>query len=69
MSFTLLDITGVPVKGCASFKYKGFSVSMSTLAGFHEVHLFKDHDGSFSKSFGTVEDAIQWIEDGGCNPS
>ena len=56
----IINIEGMPVKGCAFFDYKGYSIS-SSLIGLHlEIIVFDDNDAA-QYCCGSVESAIQWV--------
>lgn len=56
--FCILNIDATPIKGSASFDYKGFTISMSTVFQ-PDVAVFNDDQ---CHSVDTVEDAIAWVD-------
>jgi hypothetical protein len=64
LKMNILGIDGLPVIGAASFPYKGWWVSMSTIVQGGEVlvWLAGSDEGTQCKNFPTVEAAITYIE-------
>ena len=57
----ILDVSAKPVPACASFTYRGFEISMSSIMrpGVVEVVIFRDN--KFVWTAATVAHAIEWI--------
>lgn len=57
-----------PIDACAKFWYKGIEVSFSSLgyskgSCLNEINLYDHNDKLLHQVRGTVEDAIDWIND------
>lgn len=65
MSLRIVDTGARPLNACASFEYRGFVVSASTIfAPNVSVLVFEDATAPepLSPQFHDVEDAIAWID-------
>ncbi len=64
------NLLGIPVPAVASFPYRGWTISLSTLPGrddpscmFTEVMVWQQgHEKETSVTFITVEDAIRYVD-------
>lgn len=65
MTIRIVDKAGVPTKGCTSFPYKNFTISLTNImTEWVEVMVFCPDDPSVAKSFDMVEQAVRWIDSG-----
>tara|TARA_R110002020_G_scaffold269071_4_gene484395 strand:- start:1114 stop:1503 length:390 start_codon:yes stop_codon:yes gene_type:complete len=59
----LLNLEGENIKGCLSFKYKGYEVSSSNILDkFFHIAVFEEDTGLFKGQFSNIPEAINWIE-------
>ena len=66
MSLRIVDCAGVSLCACATFEYRGFVVSASTVFAPNNSVLVFDRPTDakpVSPEFYSVEDAINWIEE------
>ena len=57
----ITSVAGISVQACATFEYKGYIISMSTIFLNCSVAVFNTPTGLPVHETNTVEDAIDWI--------
>lgn len=62
MSHKIVNVSNEPLKGCCTFEYKGYIVSLSTVFPDKDIAVFKVDDSTFEAyGFDSVEHALNYI--------